>query len=61
MKIQIMLHTADFRGDHAADVWRVVEYSPGESIEELCKRAGLGENKYAKGECLEIRLVEIPA
>lgn len=61
MKIQIMLHTVDFRGDHAADVCRVVEYKPGETVEQLCERTGLGNNKYAPGENLQIRLVEIHA
>lgn len=64
MKIQIMLHTTDYRGDHAADVCRVVEYKPGETIEALCERSALGANLgngRAVGENLQIRLVEIPA
>ena len=61
MKIQITLHTADYRGDHAADICRAVEYAPGETIEQLCERAGLGQNQYAAGENIQIRLIDIPA
>ena len=61
MKIQIMLHTTQYRGDHSADICRVVEHKANETIEQLCERAALGKNEYAQGECLQIRLVEIPA
>lgn len=62
MKISIMLHTADYRGDHSADICRAVEYKQGETIEELCNRVGIGKNPHAAcGENIQIRLVEIPA
>lgn len=61
MKIQIMLHTVDYRGDHSADVCRCVEHKPGETVEDLCKRVGIGTNERAVGESIEIKLVEIPA
>lgn len=38
MKIVAILHTADYRGDHSADVTRVYRVKDGETVEQLCER-----------------------
>lgn len=58
MKLNILVHTVNFCGDHAADTCIALDPKPGETIEQLVERAQLGKNEYAgKGECIAIRLV----
>lgn len=38
MKISVLLHTSEFRGDHAADVAEAHDVRPGETVEELVAR-----------------------
>ncbi len=59
MKISIMLHTQDYRGDHSADINLAVEHKEGETVAELMTRAKVGDG--GRGEYLEIRLVDIEA
>lgn len=35
MKISVLLHTTDYRGDHSAEVAIAHEVRPGETVEEL--------------------------
>jgi hypothetical protein len=58
MKLSILVQTSHFRGDHASDQCIAIEQKPDETVEQLVKRASLGENKYAgQGEVIEIRLI----
>lgn len=36
--ISVLLHTSEFRGDHAADVVEAHELNPGETVQELVER-----------------------
>ena len=36
---QVVLHTAEYRGDHAASVSRILTVQPGETVEHLARRA----------------------
>lgn len=57
MKLNIMVHTVNFCGDHAADACIALDAKDGETVEQLVERARLGKNEYAgKGERIEIRL-----
>lgn len=56
--LTIMVCTADYRGDHAADIAIALEYRPGETVEQLVGRAQLGRNPHARGELVEIRLAQ---
>lgn len=58
MKYAILFHTAEYRGDHAADICRVIEPVEGETVEALIARVKLGSNQYAAGEYIALRLVE---
>ena len=55
--ISILFHTADYRGDHTADICEALDYIPGETVEGLLDRAGIGENPHARGERIELRLL----
>ena len=52
MKLNILLKTSDYRGDHSADIWVAHEVKPQETVEELAKR--LLTNPQ---EVIEIRVV----
>ena len=41
MKFGIIFETSEYRGDHSADVCRIVEPLENETIENLIKRVGL--------------------
>jgi len=57
MKLNILLKTADYRGDHAADVAVALDPVPGETVEELVQRSGMLSLDSRKGpEVIEIRL-----
>ena len=38
LKIAVLYHTDEFRGDHTADVCKVVDLQPGETVEALVRR-----------------------
>lgn len=60
-KYAILFHTTDYRGDHSADICRVIAPIEGETIDALIARIKLGENSYGgKGDYIAIRLVERP-
>lgn len=50
--MNILLRTADYRGDHAADVLKAYPYIEGETVEDLVKRVEL---KHPE-EVVEIRI-----
>ncbi|HAM58709.1 MAG TPA: hypothetical protein DCQ64_26180 [Candidatus Rokubacteria bacterium] len=56
--IQITLRTADYRGDHAADVLVAYEAIPGETVEALVARLIGQRGPYAnpEHEVIEIRV-----
>ncbi len=54
MNLSILIHFADFRGDHSADGCIAHEYIPGETIEDLVKRTQM--NSFC--ERIEIRMVK---
>jgi hypothetical protein len=58
MQISIIVHTADYRGDHAADIAIALDYIEGEAVGALIERAQLGKNPHARGEMIELRLVQ---
>lgn len=61
-KYAIMHYTADYRGDHATDICRIVNPVPEETIDQLIDRVKLGQNNAgAKGDYIAIRLMEIDA
>jgi hypothetical protein len=58
MKINILVHTVTFCGDHAQDAFIALEPIPGETVDDLVKRAKFGTNSYAgQGEFIAIRAV----
>lgn len=59
MKLAILLRTAEYRGDHSADVTRIYDLIPGETVEELARRLFVS-NPYTKTEhdWIEIRVVD---
>lgn len=57
MKIAVFLHTAEYRGDHSADICRVIDAPPETTISELCDKL-LGKNPHCSVEHIEIRRVE---
>lgn len=59
MKLSVLLHTTDYRGDHAADVIIAHEIQPGETVQQLAERL-LGNESYIKdgAKVIEIRIVQ---
>ena len=63
MKYVVMLHTSDYRGDHAADVCAVHEAKDGETVHDLVHRLlrETNEDEFAtvkaRYEYIEIRPV----
>ena len=59
--ISVLLHTVDYRGDHAADAVVAHELLPGETVEALASRL-MGHDSYVGPgrEWIEIREV-LPA
>lgn len=57
--VSILFHTADYRGDHTADICEVLDYIPGESIDALLERSTIGKNPHARGERIELRLSRV--
>ena len=57
MSIQIncLLRTANYRGDHSADVAIAISVEPGETVESLVKRL-LVHTEKTIGELIELRL-----
>jgi hypothetical protein len=56
MSISILVHTVNFCGGHAQDQYIALEPIPGETVDDLVKRAKLGKNQYAgQGEFIAIR------
>lgn len=55
-KIAVLFHTWVYCGDHAADVCRVIDLRPSETVEALVARIGLGNKQ---GERIELRVVEV--
>ena len=54
MKLSILHRTADFRGDHSADILIAHETVDGEAVTELARRILNGRNPYHG--VIEIRL-----
>jgi hypothetical protein len=57
-KLVIALHTTDYRGDHTAEVVRVYDVLPEETVAQLAQRLFVGEyygNVYQ--DWIEVRLV----
>ena len=38
MRVSVLWHTSEFRGDHSSDVVQAYEPLPGETVDELVKR-----------------------
>lgn len=57
MKIAVFLHTAEYRGDHSADICRVIDAPPDTTISELCDKL-FGKSPLCTMEHIELRLVE---
>ena len=38
MKLSVIVHTSDYRGDHSADIAVAHEVRPGETVESLAAR-----------------------
>lgn len=55
MRIIAKYHTADYRGDHAADVCQLHDVGAGETVQGLCQR--LFKRKDAAYDYIELRLV----
>ena len=56
MKISIILHTQDFRGDHSADVAIACEVIEGETVQDLADRL-LKQDSAHGVDRIEIRAV----
>lgn len=41
MSIKCLFVTSEYRGDHSADIYKLYDIKPNETIEELIKRVGL--------------------
>lgn len=61
-RIVAVLHTTDFRGDHAADVEAAYEVAPGETVEALCARVLKGASSYSRegADFIALRYVQAP-
>lgn len=59
MKLNILLRTSEYRGDHSADVARAFDPKPEETVEQLVKRVEMnkGCRPDAYTDVLEIRLM----
>ncbi len=58
MKLSIMLHTDDYRGDHGTDVLVAHELEENETVEHLAKRLLFQADKGRYVDKIEIRLVK---
>lgn len=56
--LSILFHTVDYRGDHEADICLALDYVQGETVWSLLDRAGIGKNPHARGEKIELRLIQ---
>jgi len=56
--ISVLLHTVDYRGDHAADVVIAYEVLPGETVEALASRL-MGHDQYVSPGCEWIEIREV--
>lgn len=54
MKLSVLLHTSEYRGDHSADVQVAYEVRPRETVEELAKRLLAGQ----PGDYVAIRVAQ---
>jgi hypothetical protein len=55
LKIAVLHHTSEYRGDHAADVCKVVDLRPGETVEALVQRV---MTQRAYFDRIELKIVE---
>ena len=56
MTIQVMLRSADYRGDHATDTLVAIEPIPGETVEHLVDRTIGRAWLEAESEVVELRV-----
>ena len=54
MKIKCLFITSEYRGDHSADVYRLYEIEPDETVEKLVKRIGLKE----LSDSIELKIIQ---
>jgi hypothetical protein len=62
LKLSIILHTAEYRGDHSADIAITLDSIEGETVEALWLRAAKfrdGRPYPSCGDCIEIREIVI--
>lgn len=59
MKLLVLLHTVDYRGDHSADVTIAHELQAGETVEALAERLLQNEPYIRDGaKVIEIRVIQ---
>ena len=52
--IKILFITSEYRGDHAADIYKIYNLIPNETVEDLVKRIGLKDPQ----DSIELKLID---
>jgi hypothetical protein len=59
MKLNILVKTSDYRGDHAADISVAIDVEENTSIKDLCQKVhDKFDSNHNRIDCIEIRECE---